>query len=243
MKRSFFYIFFIVNLLFFAQLPDIQAQKPRYFLADSLFQQQLWQSSFEEYQRQLRLYPESHPWVHVKMAYAAEKLSLWAESVYHLQQYYAYQPTDGVYDKLLHVAETHQMSGYGRDDLNFLYTLYLEYYPYVMAILLLFAIYLLWVFWQKKKQAQKVPIPYQALFFSYILLLIILTNTFSWLQFGIIRTPEALIRSNPSAGAETIGQIRQGDKINIVGSEDIWFHVYAQNQLGYIKKSDLWLIK
>lgn len=230
-------------MLFCAQIPDIQAQKPRYFLADSLFEQQLWQPAINEYERQLKSHPESHPMVHVKLAFASEKLGMWSDAVYHLQQYYAFKPTDGVYDKVLSLAEAHQMPGYGRDDLNFLYTLYLEYYTYVMLALLLFAIYLVWIFWAKKKQGQKIAFAYQSLFYGYLILLILLTNTFSWLQFGIVKSPDALLRTDPSAGAETRGTITQGHKINIIGSQDIWYRIYVDDQFAYIKKSDLWLIK
>lgn len=243
MKRSFFYKKLTVILLFFSQTVDIQAQKPFYFLADSLFQEQLWQPALNEYQKQLRLRPESHPMVHLKMAHAAEKLGLWPECIYHLHQYYAYHPTDEVYDKLLEIAEEHQLPGYGQDDLNFLYTLYLEFYNWVIAALLLFSLYLLWVFWQKKKQKQKVPLAYQALFFVYLILLLVLTNTFSWLRFGIVRTPHALLRESPSAGSVTVGSIQPGQKVNIVGSKDIWYYIETDQQFAYIKKTDLWLIK
>lgn len=243
MKRSFFYKFLPVFLLFFSQTTDIQAQKSSFFLADSLFSEQQWPGALIEYQRQLRLKPETHPIVHLKIAHAAEKLGLWSECVYHLHQYYAFHPTDEVYDKLLQIAEEQKLPGYGRDDLNFLYTLYLEYYLWVISALLAFAFYLVWVFWQKKKQQQRVPLAYQALFFSYLVVLFVLTNTFSWLRFGIVKSPDAILRAGPSAGSEALGPIRQGQKVNIVGARDIWYHIETEQQFAYIKKTDLWLIK
>jgi hypothetical protein len=56
---------------------------------------------------------------------------------------------------------------------------------------------------------------------------------------GIINADHVILRKSPSAGAPVEYVINKGHRLNIIGGSDIWKRVFWEDQLLYVKQTDL----
>ncbi|MFN3782674.1 MAG: SH3 domain-containing protein [Spirosomataceae bacterium] len=233
------YLFITLLLL---QSIDNQAIAAKFNFADSLYKKQEYAEAIQAYERILENQQVVHPIVYLKLANAQAKQENFAKSIYYLNKYYLYYPSEKVFDKIFLLAQEQNFEGYDRSDLNFFINIYQQYFVYLIAIFLIFGLYVLSVFWLKKKKKELIPTRHKWVLVLYLLFLIGLLNIPRLLSERIVRIEKAYVRQEPSAGSQVVKTLSQGNKITIVGTTDIWCRIFLDGRLHYIKESDLWIL-
>jgi hypothetical protein len=60
---------------------------------------------------------------------------------------------------------------------------------------------------------------------------------------GIVHENSATLRIDPSSASPVYQNIKPGNRLNILGSEDIWLRVLLENKIYFINNANVWLIK
>lgn len=233
---------YLLIVLLALQIADNQAIAAKFYFADSLYKKQNYAEALQQYEVLIKNEQDIHPIVYLKLANAHIKQENFAKSIYYLNKYYLFYPSEKVFDKIFQLAQSHQFEGYERSDLNFFITIYQQYFIYLLTLLLIFGVYVLTVFWLKKKKKEFIPTRHKWVLVVYIIFLLGLINIPKLLSERIVRVEKAYVRQEPSAGSQVVKTVKQGNKITIIGTTDIWCRVLYQGRFHYVKKSDLWTL-
>jgi len=60
---------------------------------------------------------------------------------------------------------------------------------------------------------------------------------------GIINHDGVLLRLEPSSAAPIAVRIDKGNRLNVLGGNDIWKRVIWNEKFLYLKESDIWLVE
>ena len=230
---------YLLILLLSTQIIDNQAVAAKFYFADSLYKNQNYAAAIQQYERLVANQQDIHPIVYLKLANSHSKQANYAKSIYYLNKYYLFYPSEEVFDKIFQLAQTHQFEGYERSDLNFFITIYQQYFIYLITLLLLQGMYVLIVFWLKKKKQEVIPTRHKWVLVMYLISLFGLINVPRLLSERIVRVEKAYVRKEPSAGSAIVKTLNQGNKITIIGTTDIWCRIFFQGRFHYVKKTDL----
>lgn len=226
-----------------SQSTDIQAQSVLTQKADSLFSAKDYLQATIAYQDLIEKHNINKTNAFLKMAYMAEQQGDFPRAVYYLSELYELNPSDALFDKINKIGRENGYGGFERTDFNFLITFYKQYYIAIVIILLLLAAFTLYYAFQKKINNTIFPKRYAFLSLVVALFALLIANIPSTYNLGIVKSKEAFMRAEPSAGSQYIGKINEGNRVNIIGKKDIWYQIVWQRKVIYIKESDLWIIK
>ncbi|MFN3589798.1 MAG: SH3 domain-containing protein [Spirosomataceae bacterium] len=233
---------YLLILLLGLQIIDNQAVAAKFYFADSLYKNQNYAAALQQYEGLTRNQQDVHPIVYLKLANSHLKQENFAKSIYYLNKYYLYYPSEKVFDKIFQLAQAHQFEGYERSDLNFFINIYQQYFIYLITLLLLLGLYVLTVFWLKKRKHEMIPMRHKWVLILYLVSLLGLINVPRLLSERIVRVEKAYVREEPSAGSQVVKTLNQGNKITIIGTTDIWCRILFQGRFHYVKKTDLWTL-
>lgn len=233
-------------LLFFAlflQVTDSKAQKNLAEKADSLFSYKKYEEAAIVYKSLLKAGQVNRKNAFLKLSYIYENSGDYPQALYYLNNYYNLNPGDKVFDKMNQIALENKYSGFDRTDLNFLLMLYQQYFNYLVIFLVIVALYIFWILVRKKYFHQGVSGRNIAIILLYLVFLLGLINAPGNYKSGIIKSKRAYLRTQPTAAAAIEGFITEGNKLNVLGQDDIWLKVLWKRKLVFIKRSDLWLVE
>jgi hypothetical protein len=60
---------------------------------------------------------------------------------------------------------------------------------------------------------------------------------------GLIARPGAVLMAGPSAGAAWLSTAAAGDRLLVLGREDIWLRVRWQDRVAYVREADTFVIE
>lgn len=212
-------------------------------VADSLFTQRAYASALSFYTRIERDEREVHPDQFLKMAYAFERRNQDLEALRYLNRYYERRPSEAILRKMNTLAEKHGWQGFEFNDLNLMVLLYKQYGPYLTGLLLGLGTYVFWVLAVKKIRHQYILPRHKIVFVVYLLGISILINLPEGYAVAIVQSPRALLREDPSAGAPIADAVGRGNRLSVIGNNDMWLRVVWNNRLTYIRRTDVWLVK
>lgn len=183
-----------------------------------------------------------NPVVYLKLAELHERRNQDAEALHYLNRYYEVRPSADVLRKMSDLAEKHAWVGYELNDFNLLVLLYKQYGHYLVGVLLALAAYVFGVLLVKKIKHQYILPRHLVLFLLYLLGVGILVNLPENYAVAIVRAPNAVLRVDPSAAAPVVDAVGKGNRLSVLGNDDVWLRVVWNNQFTYVRQRDVWLV-
>jgi hypothetical protein len=222
----------------------VHAQFPATLLrrGDSLFAKQDYPAATRVYEIAAS-HRDVHPGLFLKLAFLKQRQRQDAQALYYLNRYYERNPSVAVLRKMSDLAETHGWTGYELNDLNLLVLLYKQYGTYLIALLLALAGYVFGVLFIKRIRHQYILSRHKLIFLFYLSGVGILINLPENYAVAIVRSPQALLRTDASAGAPIADAVGRGNRLSVLGNNDIWLRVLWNNQLSYVRQTDVWLVR
>lgn len=207
--------------------------------ADSLFNEKKYTESFEIYKLILEQKHQASPSMLLKMAYIKEGLGGFSDALYYLNLYYLKTADRKVLDKMEELAAKNSLVGYSFNDLEFVQTLFYKYYNNLVVFLLAIAILCLSAVYLLKVKRKSNPS------LAAIGMVVTLAVLFYTLNFAkdydraIVSKSNSYLMSGPSAAAESIKIINKGNRLKVLGYEDIWTKVEVDTKVGFIRSDKL----
>jgi hypothetical protein len=234
-----FFFFFLI----FTQVLDSQGQTGLNKKADSLFIQKKIDEARSIYEEIVKKNQNVNPKIYLKLANISESKGEFVKELYYLNLYFFKQPNEKVFEKMYIVAAENGFRGYEKNDLNYFLFYYRQYSNYIWAGFLLLGIYIFIVLILKKKNNQFSPIRHKIIFIVYLFFLASLINLPNNYKSVIIKNEKVYLRDYPSAASQIIGSIGEGNRLNVIKTDDIWYQVLWEGNFCYLKESDIWVVK
>ena len=178
----------------------------------------------------------------LKLARAYEQQDDVARLLYYLQVFSKRNPDEAVLRKMNDIARLNSLSGYETNDLNYFYLFYRQYGIYLTAILLLLGMYVFGVLLFKSIRREETSTRLKTVITAYLVTVLIFINLPEGYESGITSSDRVYLRAAPSAAAPVVATLGRGNKVNILSSRDIWWRIFYNNGLYYIRKDAVWLI-
>lgn len=215
-----------------------QVSNHRLAMADSLFKAKQYTQSFELYQSVLEQKQYS-PAMLLKMAYIQEGLNNTGQAMYYLNLYFVASNDKSVLTKMDQMAKKFNLHGYEETDADWMFSFYHDYYfPITIFIIALSLLSMSLIFYTKIKLRQR-PIA------SSVFLVVVLAGFFVHINFGkniseaIVFQQNTYVMSGPSAGAPIVDVIDEGNRVEIIGKNDVWLKVRWNDEDAYVKNDAL----
>lgn len=236
-------IFFLFLNLSFLQLAKSQTDVGLLKKADSLYKTENFSASELIYEQSLSKIKNPSKSLFLKLAYIKEKKGDFLKTLYFLNKAYELDPHEKTLSKLNEIATLHELKGYELSDFNFLILFYKQYSGFLVAILLILGIYIFVILFIKKYKNHYIPTNQKAFLIVYLIGVALLMNLPDKYHQGIINQDGVLLRTEPSSAANIAGEINKGNRLNVIGGNDIWRRVLWNDHFVYLKESDLWLVE
>ena len=219
-----------------------QPAPPRSQLADSLYRVGNWPDAARQFEVLLLAGNAVTDPMLLKLAHAYEQQGDVSRSLYFLEVYFKRHPDEAVLRHMNDLARANSLTGYETSDLNYFYLFYRQYGVYLLLVLLLLGIYVFSVLLIKSTRREYTSRQLKALILTYLFMMLVFINLPEGYDAGITNRAQVYLRTNPSAAAPVAVTLGRGNKVTILGSTDIWWRVFWNNQLYYVRKNSLWLI-
>jgi len=234
----FFYFAWVGCIAAIAQPKNLQR-------ADSLFAMRQYDAAQKLYADQLAqnnggLVPLS---VYYKLAFISEQQNQYAPAMYYLSLAYNRQPNQLVLNKLNEMADTYGLIGYDLDDFSFIFLFFRRYSAYLTLFLLVVAVYVFGVLVYKKIEKQPILTRHKWAVALYLVSLLGLLNLPDSYQIAIINRDRTYLRGAPSSAGPVVEAINKGNKVTIIGQNDQWLRIWWKNNLLYLRKMDVWIVR
>ena len=208
-------------------------------VADSLFEESKFTESFEIYKAIHEIGEHVSSAMLLKMAYIQEGLGNESGALYYLNMYYLQTTNEKAFEKMGKLAQLNGLKGYGQTDRDWFLNIYYTYYYHLLICLLGIALLIfLVVFYKKIKLDQR----------SYsggIGIVVVVALLFWAMNFGreykraILVKDDTYMMGAPSAGAEVLDILKAGHRVKVLGRQDVWLEIELDNQIGYVKNTQL----
>jgi hypothetical protein len=237
-----FCAFFLISFLTFAQSAYSQKLTSDIKVADSLYNKGAYLKSMAIYRKILNEEQQYSPQMLLKMAYMEEALHHYANSMYYLNLYYNLHPNRAVLRKMEEVARTQGLTGYEYHDSDFFITQFKKYYMKLLEILLIVAVATVTIMALKRRQAFFKSAYFRVAFLVYLAALLYYINLLSFRKYGISKTSQAALMTEPSAAGKWFATLSSGNRLQVTNETDIWYEVEWKNQKAFIRKQNLRLL-
>jgi tetratricopeptide (TPR) repeat protein len=236
-------IFFLIINLSFLQLSKSQSDVRKFKIADSLYKSENYNASELIYEKNLQKNKNPSTIHFLKLAAIKEKKGDFLKSMYYLNKAYELSPSQKILAKLGEMATIHELKGYELNDFNFLILFYKQYSGFLIALLLMLGIYIFVILFIKKYKSENTPFNQKVYLGLYLIGIGLLLNLPDKYHQGIINRDSVLLRSAPSNAAPIVDKIDKGNRLNVLGGNDIWKRVLWDEKFLYLKESDIWLVE
>ena len=234
--------FFILNITFL-QLANSQSDVGNLKIADSLYKVENFSAAEPIYEQNLQKLKNPSEVLFFKLASIKEKKGDFLKSMYYLNKAYEISPSEKILAKLDEMASTNGLKGYELSDFNFLILFYKQYSGFLVALLMILGIYIFVILFIKKYKSNYTPFSQKVFLILYLLGVGLLLNLPDKYHQGIINHDDVFLRSKPSAAAPIEVSLDKGNRLNVLGGNDIWRRVIYDDKFLYLKESDIWLVE
>lgn len=236
-------IFFFVFNSSFIQLANSQNNVKELKRADSLYHFGNFGAAEIIYEKSLQSNFKPSNLLYLKLALIKEKNGDFLMSVYYLNKAYELDPNEKILAKLSEIAVSHDLKGYELTDFNFLILFYKQYSGFLITLLLFLGIYIFVILFIKKYKYEYIPWNQKVFFIFYLFGVATLLNLPDRYHQGIINHDGVFLRIEPSSAAPVEFRVDKGNRLNVLGGNDIWRRVVWNNKFLYLKESDIWLVE
>ena len=229
-----------IGLLLMFYAPLTNANDQLLAQADSLYAQKKYSEASKVYAQlyQQGFFSEA---TLLKMAFAYEGLGEAGKALYYLEAYYRITEDAKTYEKIKTLANAKNISGYELSEMDRLLiwaSNRKKIYLPVITTVTFFLIALMFFYTKRKQFNGKIVTG----FLSILLILV----TFVSINFidapnkAVVIT-ESHFMSAPSAASNLIRLIPEGNQVKLGREHDIWIEAEWNNEMGYLRKTDLLL--
>ena len=227
-KTSFFSISAEAATLSRAQRADSLFEQGRYEAAIPLYRAQVWQ------QRQVsaRLL--------VRLAYAEHQQAHYPAELLYLNMALARQPRLSTWRQLATLAQRQRLVGYPTTWQQEVRVQVLRYYYPVLQGLLSIAVLVAVGLLLRRHRTGR------GTWLAYGLYLLVTGGYLYWLRpvpTGIVARPGVALMAGPGAGAAWLSTAAPGDRLPVLGRQDIWLRVRWQEREAYVRAADAFVIE
>jgi tetratricopeptide (TPR) repeat protein len=208
-------------------------------VADSLFTIGKYQEAGALYKKNFGDHQNGNESLLLKLAFLSEKANNYTECLYYLNKLAMIKPSRRLFEKMDKMASDHNLVGYEFDDYNYFIIFYRRYGDYIPIVLLILGTYIVWVMIIKVRKGERILQIHKLSILGYLLVILFAVNVPALYQAGIIVNEHTFLREEPTSGAAVVERIGKGHKLTIVGSVDHWNRVIWNNEIVYIRKSDI----
>jgi tetratricopeptide (TPR) repeat protein len=234
--------FFFLNITFI-QLAKSQSDVGILKKADSLYKAENFDTSELFYEQNLIKLKNPSEVLFLKLASIKEKKGDFLKSMYYLNKAYELSPNEKILAKLNEMATLHELKGYELSDFNFLILFYKQYSGFLVALLMILGIYIFVILFIKKYKSNYTAFNQKVFLVIYLVGVGLLLNLPDKYHQGIINHDGVFLRSEPSSAAPVEIRIDKGNRLNVLGGNDIWKRVIWNEKFLYLKESDIWLVE
>lgn len=225
-----------------AQMAESKAQNNIAQKADSLFNTKKYEEAAKLYELIYNDNGVNKKNISLKLAYIYENFANYPKVLFYLGNYYNMNPNDEVFDKMNKIALENKYTGFDRSDLNFVIMIYQQYFIYILYIFIAIGVIIVFILLRKRKNGERIFIKHLILMALYSVFLGLIINAPNAYKSGIVKQ-QAQLREFPTSAAPIIGNISEGNKINIFGENDVWKKVFWNRKVVYINQKDVWVLE
>lgn len=226
-KTEFFSTIAVSDALEQDQQADSLFEQGRYEAALPLYQAQVWQQQRVSARLLLRLAYTEHQQAH----YAAELL--------YLNMALVRQPRLSTWRQLATLAQRQRLVGYPttwQQEMRVQVMRY--YYPVLQGLLSVAVLAAVWLLLRRRMG--------QGTWLAYGLYLLATGAYHHWLRpvpTGIVARRAVALMAGPGAGAAWLSTAAPGDRLPVLGRQDIWLRVRWQERVAYVRAADAFVIE
>ena len=206
--------------------------------ADSLFAAGQYGAAFPDYRQQVWQQRRASPALLLKMAYAQQQLGHYPAALLYLSMAQARQPRLHTWRQLATLAAQHRLVGYPatwQQELRVQAQRY--YYPGLQALLAAAVVgTVLLLLRRSGRGAWLGYAAYVALVGGYL-------HYLRPQPTGLVARPGAALMAGPGAGAAWLSTAAPGDRLPVLGRQDIWYRVQWQQREAFVRAADLLVVE
>jgi hypothetical protein len=219
----------------FAQLPSNSIQQ-----ADSLFEQGQFGAVLPLYRAQIWQQRRVSARLLLRLAYAEHQQTHYAAELLYLNMALARQPRLNTWQQLATLAQRQRLVGYPttwQQDIHVQMQRY--YYPVLQGLLSGAVLIAVGLMLRRKRTSRGAWLVYGV----YVL------GTGAYLHWlrpvptSIVARPGVALMTGPSAGASWLSTAAPGDRLPVLGYQDIWLKVRWQERIAYVRADDIFIIE
>jgi tetratricopeptide (TPR) repeat protein len=217
--------------------PSALAQAHR---ADSLFELGRYEAALPLYRAQVWQQQQASARLLVRLAYAEHQQAHYAAELLYLNMALARQPRLSTWRQLAALAQRQRLVGYPTTWQQEVRVQVLRYYyPALQGLLTLAVLLAVGLLLRRRRAGRGTWLAYG----SYLLA----TGAYLyWLRpvpTGIVARPGVALMAGPGAGAAWLSTAAPGDRLPVLGRQDIWLRVRWQERVAYVRAADTFLIE
>ena len=206
--------------------------------ADSLFATGQYGAAMPTYRSQVWRQRRASPALLLKMAYAQQQLGHYPAALLYLSLAQARQPRVGTWRQLATLAAQHRLVGYPttwQQELRVQAQRY--YYPGLQALLGAAIVAAVWLLWRRGPREAWVG------YAAYVGAVGAYLHYLHPQPTGLVARPGAVLMAGPGAGAAWLSTAALGDRLPVLGRQDIWYRVQWQQRVAFVREADLLVLE
>ncbi|WP_210517836.1 hypothetical protein [Hymenobacter terricola] len=208
--------------------------------ADSLFAAGEYAGSAPTYHRQVWERRRASPELLLRMAYAQQQLGHYPAALLYLSFAQARQPRVRTWRQMVALAAQHRLVGYPatwQQELRVQAQRY--YYPGLQVLLGGAVVGAIWLLLWRRRSLRGAWVGYAA----YVGLLGGYLHFLRPAPTGLVARSGAALMAGPGAGAAWLSTAAMGDRLPVLGQQDIWYRVQWQQRVAFVRAADLLVVE
>jgi hypothetical protein len=208
--------------------------------ADSLFARGQYEAAAPLYRHQVWGQRQASPQLLLKMAFAQQQLGHYPAALLYLSLAQARQPRLSTWRQLTALAAQQRLVGYPttwQQDLRVQAQRY--YYSGLQGLLAGAVIGAVWLLLRRGRAGRG----WWAGYATYLLAVGAYLHVLRPTPAGLVARPGAALMAAPGAGATWLSTAAVGDRLPVLGTQDIWYQVKWQQRTAFIRQADLLVVE
>ena len=234
-----FFIFIVIFICFIPYKIYCQGVAEKISRADSLFLLNKYEEAEQLYQEvfyQNRAYSEK---MLVQLSLIASQKKDYIAYLYWLNLYFQANPNAKIAEKIENTANAYELAGYAMSDSRWFLVYYHYYYKFIaLGFCVLISILLISFF--LNKQSIMAFRRNGILLLLFLLATILLLNIIPPIKEAVIAGENTYLMFAPSSASQVAGIASKGQKVDVVGNNDVWLEVIWNKQKVFVKKSQVY---
>ena len=219
--------------------PDSTVRPARGLLqADSLFAAGQYAGALPAYRQQVWHRRQASAELLLKLAYAEQQLGYYPAALLYLSLAQARQPRVDTWRQLAALAAQHRLVGYPatwQQELRVQAQRY--YYPGLQVLLAGAVAGAVWLLWRRAGRGAWLG------YAAYLGVLGAYLHYLAPAPSGLVARAGAALMAGPGAGAAWLSTAALGDRLPVLGREDIWYRVEWQQRVAFVREADLLVVE